>query len=160
MEIKFRGKLCHSDEWIVGNLIIANNNQPYIVPSDCVEPDGHHLIFDDKAFWVIPETVGQFTGLTDKNGKEIFEDSDLMLMKFTIQVDSFKECSYIETADDGSCRYKKIIKLPSVLTKRDVKCGYEFYNKEYDVYTPLWSKSYDDINNLEVIGNIHDNGTN
>ena len=73
-EIKFRGKLSHSGEWVIGNLIIAKNGNPYIIPSAIFEIDGHHLIIDsDSPFWVIPETVGQFTGLTDKNEKEIFE---------------------------------------------------------------------------------------
>ena len=73
-EIKFRGKLSHSGEWVIGNLIIAKNGNPYIIPSAIFEIDGHHLIIDsDSPFWVIPETVGQFTGLTDKSGKEIFK---------------------------------------------------------------------------------------
>lgn len=74
-EILFKGKLSHKDEWVVGNLIIANNGSPYIVPFNVFEPDGHHLRIDsDNAFWVIPETVGQFTGLLDKNKVRIFED--------------------------------------------------------------------------------------
>lgn len=73
-EILFRGKLCHSNEWVMGNLIIAQNGQPYIIPNNVFEQDGHHLIIDsDNPFWVFPETVGQFTGLTDKNGVKIFE---------------------------------------------------------------------------------------
>ena len=72
-EILFRGKLSHSGIWILGNLIIAENQSPYIIPSESIEPDGHHLIFDDKPFWVDSETVGQFTGLLDKNGVKIFE---------------------------------------------------------------------------------------
>lgn len=72
--ILFRGKLCHSERWIIGNLIIAQNGQPYIIPNNVFEPDGHHLIIDsDNPFWVIPETLGQFTGLTDKNGVKVFE---------------------------------------------------------------------------------------
>ena len=32
--IKFRGKLCHSNQWVYGNLIIANNGEPYIIPQE------------------------------------------------------------------------------------------------------------------------------
>lgn len=72
-EIKFRGKLLHSKQWIEGNLIIANNGQPYIIPSDILEVDGHHLRIDsDNPFWVLPETVGQFTGSYDKNEKDCY----------------------------------------------------------------------------------------
>lgn len=73
-QIKFRGQLSHSKQWVYGNLIIAKNGQPYIIPSELFEPDGHHLIINsDEPFWVIPETVGQFTGLLDKNKTEIYE---------------------------------------------------------------------------------------
>lgn len=73
METKFRGQLCHTKEWIYGNLIIAKTGQTYIIPCEIIEPDGHHLQIDsDYAFWVIPETVGQFTGLKDKEGTEIY----------------------------------------------------------------------------------------
>ena len=80
-QIEFRGKLSHSKEWIHGNLIIANNGKPYIIPFEIFEPDGHHLIIDsDNPFWVDENTIGQFTGSFDINGNKIFEGD---LVKYT-----------------------------------------------------------------------------
>ena len=73
-EILFRGKLSHSGVWVEGNLIKDRNGNKYIIPFNVFEPDGHHLIIDsDEAWQVDPETVGQFTGMTDKKGKKLFE---------------------------------------------------------------------------------------
>lgn len=77
-EILFRGLLFHSKKWIDGNLLHSKDGQPYIIPSDAIEPDGHHLNIDsDDAFWVIHSTVGQFTGLLDKDGQRIFEGDSI-----------------------------------------------------------------------------------
>lgn len=73
-EILFKGKLSHSKEWIEGNLIIAKNGEPYIIPFSVFEPDGHHLIIDsDEPFCVDENTVSQFINQKDKNSKKIFE---------------------------------------------------------------------------------------
>ena len=74
-QIIFRGKLSHSKtQWVEGNLIIARDGQPYIIPTEIFEPDGHHLIIDsDNPFWVDSDTVGQFTHVFDNNGSKIFE---------------------------------------------------------------------------------------
>lgn len=63
-EILFRGKLKSNDEWSFGNLNISLRAVVIITPDET--PIG-------KYGQVIPETVGQYIGLTDKNGKKIFE---------------------------------------------------------------------------------------
>lgn len=64
-EILFRGKRKADGAWIVGHLV-SNNYGTWIV-NYC------DIVGRFEYREVIPETVGQFTGLTDKNGKEIFE---------------------------------------------------------------------------------------
>ena len=67
-EILFRGKRTSNGEWEYGDLW----RHPYGKPDICIA----NPINDDGCMGgrtVDPETVGQFTGLTDKNGKRIFE---------------------------------------------------------------------------------------
>ena len=61
-EILFRGKRMDNGNWIQGSLF-TRMNEAYIIPLP---------IITSKAK-VDSETVGQFTGLTDKNGKKLFE---------------------------------------------------------------------------------------
>lgn len=65
--IEFRGKELNTGEWIYGDYSTGGFIHP-----DATETV-RHFIYADMLYDVDPETVGQFTGLYDKDGKEIYE---------------------------------------------------------------------------------------
>ena len=126
-EIKFRGRAIDSGEWAYGFLLLTDV-RAYIHPGR----DG--LDFDDIDFGygfiqVDPKTIGQFTGLLDKNGKEIYE-GDIVASPDII---------YGEM-DNNLVSYCDGYWYPLVTVEQD-------YNA-IDRYRP---------EDFEIIGNIHEN---
>lgn len=69
-EILFRGKRENNGEWTEGFYVCIAGTKHYILTGNPVISP-HNV--DVEFYKIIPETVGQFTGLTDKNNVKIFE---------------------------------------------------------------------------------------
>ena len=134
-EILFRGKRLDDGEWVDGYLYITHNGEHEI------------SIYNDEVNierWtheVDPSTVGQYTGLKDKNGKRIFEGDILHIAKI---------------ADGIVVYYQPPLDYPvNVVVKWDL-CAWMreklFDDNRYITFPDAWCH-YE----CEVIGNIHDN---
>ena len=123
-EIEFRGKRQKDKSWIYGYLI--------------KDTYGHCRIqFDAKQFSqvIIPETVGQFTGLRDKNGIGIYEGDILKIKETPFQIGGLHQVIFYED------RY-----LTYSILYNDVD--------QANKHSLLYQIEYADAH---VIGNIHDN---
>lgn len=126
-EILFRGKRIDTGEWVDGFYAKSGDKTFILVDNDIAV--GYVTMKE-----VIPETVGQFTGLTDRNGKRIFE-GDIVKREYTLCHGEKKRTREIQIG---------------IVVYSDDDCGY-WVDKKYSLRKP-W-----DGDTVEVIGNINDN---
>lgn len=127
-EILFRGKRTYNGKWVEGSLVVTSQGGAYIISTVEDKRDATVLV-NQCSLNVDPETVGQYTGLTDKNGVRIFEgdivryDVNYHDMVISYDVENWGGWLY-EDMDDNMQAYSI----------------YEFCLKD-----------------IAVVGNIHDN---
>lgn len=130
-EILFKAKRLDNGEWVEGNLITneRNENQKYI---GYIFDERNGVIEDFDLVEVIPTTICQYTGLTDKNGRKIWEND--------------------------ICDRKE--KYPEIVTynKGDWQLDYSYvFGKEMHTDACNLGFYVCERNCVEVIGNIFDN---
>ena len=150
-EILFRGKTSDG-EWVEGDVLQTRYHSGHIeyqiMPQTPVS----------SAYPVLPETVGQFTGLTDKNGVRIFE-GDIVRYNTYDDFDCQSVVKFGEYNQDGSAGEYSASKCIGFYVDVD-----NFTCPDWCEYGSNCFSNYLKQQNIlevaqycEIIGNIHDN---
>lgn len=127
--IRFRGRKIDRKEWVYGELHISTTTHP-------------HIHVDERRVLIDPNTVGQFTGLHDKNGNEIYE-GDIVKRKCVNDGWPTNEGNWPVVFKNGSFGI-------------EVGDGTHIRFAEKEVWADM-SASGENIYEYEIIGNIYDN---
>ena len=136
--IKFRGQHIETGEWLYGSHFNDGGEQ-YILPNNILDIDE----YEDK-FEVNPDTVGEYTGLTDKYGNGIYEGD---VVKRHCSAYGLDDTGIVKFDNETAmfvlyCEEKIFAKKLSFLKSETINDGYA---------TIIETFTY------EIIGNIHDN---
>lgn len=135
-EIKFRAKN-KLGNWKCGSIV-------HITKIADKEDDFWEMIADNGvSYTVVPETIGQFTGLHDKNGKEIYE-GDIVEFDYTFFYGNF---------DTKTVRCRVDFEIDGIFLNV-LYINNEKVSEENPQYFMLSELTYNDT---EVIGNIYNN---
>ncbi len=128
-EILFKAKRKDNNEWIEGNLVyIKCDNKYYIIPfsTNVYNENKFGDIKELDIVEVIPETVCQYTGLNDKNGKKIFENDIVkgidykFIVKWNKNRMAFELFTFMKEIDEGiPINVKEFIPFEVIGTKFD-----------------------------------------
>ena len=148
-QIKFRGQRTDTKEWVYGNLNIHETGSMYYIGNgDSFKTPACNILGGNiTSFYateVIPETIGQYTGLKDETGKDIYEGD-------IVKSEGISDVVY------GIIVFGKI-KVSYTTAGGHQGFYIDWQNNAENKRGCWWRKDiYNFVNEVEVIGNIHSN---